>query len=120
MAHNRVIITQATPWLKKNDSQTTVCKILLPPDLTDAPQVADTQGAHRLLFRLQSGQGQLQRRQWSSGRGPGAYVQVPFPQVCLRPLGPRPCLLFVKKSRSNIQWPKCHFIKFIMNERIHI
>ena len=74
MAHNRVISTQATPWLKKNDSQTTVCKILL-PDLTDAPQVADTQGAHRLLFRLQSGQGQLQRRQWPSGRGAGAYVQ---------------------------------------------
>ena len=30
MAHNRVISTQATPRLKKIDSQTTICKILLP------------------------------------------------------------------------------------------
>ena len=29
MAHNRVISTQATAWLKKIDSQTTICKILL-------------------------------------------------------------------------------------------
>ena len=28
MAHNRVISTQATPRLKKIDSQTTICKIL--------------------------------------------------------------------------------------------
>ena len=30
MTHNRVNSTQATAWLKKNDSQTTICKILLP------------------------------------------------------------------------------------------
>ena len=29
MSHNYVISNQATPWLKKNDSQTTICKILL-------------------------------------------------------------------------------------------
>ena len=74
MAHNRVISTQATPWLKKTILRRLLVKYYY-PDLTDAPQVADTQGAHRLLFRLQSGQGQLQRRQWPSGRGPGAYVQ---------------------------------------------
>ena len=27
MVHNRVISTQATAWLKKNDSQTTICKL---------------------------------------------------------------------------------------------
>ena len=29
MTHNRVISSQATAWLKKNDSQTTICKLLL-------------------------------------------------------------------------------------------
>ena len=29
MARNRVISSQATTWLKKNDSQTTICKLLL-------------------------------------------------------------------------------------------
>ena len=27
MVHNRVISTQATAWLKKNDSQTAICKL---------------------------------------------------------------------------------------------
>ena len=30
MAHNRVISTQAMARSKKNDSQTTICKLLLP------------------------------------------------------------------------------------------
>ena len=30
MAHNSVISAQATPWLKKIDSQTTICKIFYP------------------------------------------------------------------------------------------
>ena len=30
IAHNRVISDQATPWLKKIDSQTTICKIFYP------------------------------------------------------------------------------------------
>ena len=29
MAHNRVISSQATAWLKKIDSQTAICKLLL-------------------------------------------------------------------------------------------
>ena len=29
MAHNRVISSQATTWLKKIDSQTAICKLLL-------------------------------------------------------------------------------------------
>ena len=28
MTHNRVNSTQATAWLKKNDSQTTICKLM--------------------------------------------------------------------------------------------
>ena len=36
-SHNCVISNQATPWLKKNDSQTTICKILLSAKVGNLP-----------------------------------------------------------------------------------
>ena len=71
IAHNRVICDQETAWLKKIDSQTTICKILL-SDLTDV---------RRLLCRVRVGmvRGRPQPM-WMHGETRGIMPSLQIPE----------------------------------------